>query len=79
MDKEDIIQSLQDTISNFEQDTQVEKIGRVISVGDGIAEIVGLSSVVSSEMLEFVSSGKSQKEKMKLMEDKWLANRSFIK
>jgi len=58
MAKNDIIKNLEERIATFQDKAAVEKIGRVIAIGDGIAEIAGLSDVVSSEMIEFVSSGK---------------------
>ena len=76
MDKDEIIESLKGAISTFKHDTEVEKIGRVISVGDGIAEIVGLSDVVASEMIEFVASSQSKRKSsvfglaLNLQEDK---------
>lgn len=57
----EIVKTLQKRIDEFTPETRLEKIGRVISVGDGIAEIVGLSEVVSSEMVEFTSVGKEEK------------------
>jgi len=62
MNKDEIIESLKGAISTFKNDTEVEKIGRVISVGDGIAEIAGLSDVVASEMIEFVASSQSKRK-----------------
>ncbi len=44
---------LKDQIKNFGQDAQVAEIGRVLSVGDGIARVYGLDSVQAGEMVEF--------------------------
>jgi F-type H+/Na+-transporting ATPase subunit alpha len=55
-DKDFIIETLKKQIENFKSETKTEKVGRVIEVGDGIARISGLSDVMASEMLEFVSS-----------------------
>jgi F-type H+/Na+-transporting ATPase subunit alpha len=40
-------------IENFKSDMQVEDVGTVIQVGDGIARAHGLESVMSGELLEF--------------------------
>ncbi|MBI3335224.1 MAG: F0F1 ATP synthase subunit alpha [Candidatus Portnoybacteria bacterium] len=53
MDKDQIIKTLKEQIDTFKTDTKIEKVGRVVSISDGIAEIVGLSDAVASEMLEF--------------------------
>ena len=38
-------------------DVQIESIGRVLSVGDGVATVSGLSNVMSGEMVEFIQTG----------------------
>ena len=53
MDKEIIIDSLKNKISSFKSEAVAEKIGRVISIYDGVAQISGLRDAMSSEMLEF--------------------------
>ena len=40
-------------IKNFGQDAEVAEVGRVLSVGDGIARIYGLDNVQAGEMVEF--------------------------
>ncbi len=40
-------------IKNFGQDAEVAEVGRVLSVGDGIARVYGLDSVQAGEMVEF--------------------------
>jgi F-type H+-transporting ATPase subunit alpha len=54
MDKNIIIQQLKDEILGIQHKASVEHVGEVVSVGDGVAEIRGLSNVMYSEMLEFV-------------------------
>ena len=49
----DIIEALKAQVAAFKADTKEEKVGTVISVGDGIARISGLSEVQASEMLLF--------------------------
>ena len=53
VNKDFIIESLKKQIKEFKTEAQKEKVGRVIEVGDGIAQISGLSSAKMSEMLEF--------------------------
>ena len=48
-----IIQSLKKKISIFESKVEIDNIGRVISISDGVARISGLRDAMSSEMLEF--------------------------
>ncbi len=44
---------LKDQIKNFGKDAQVAEVGRVLSVGDGIARVHGLDNVQAGEMVEF--------------------------
>ncbi len=44
---------LKDQIKNFGKETEVAEIGRVLSVGDGIARVYGLDNVQAGEMVEF--------------------------
>jgi len=44
---------LKDQIKNFGKDAEVSEIGRVLSVGDGIARVYGLDNVQAGEMVEF--------------------------
>jgi F-type H+-transporting ATPase subunit alpha len=48
-----VLEQLKNKIQKFEAKAKVETVGNVLSVGDGIARISGLSSVKASEMLEF--------------------------
>ncbi|MBD0864487.1 MAG: F0F1 ATP synthase subunit alpha [Rhodobacteraceae bacterium] len=47
---------LKDQIKNFGQEAEVSEIGRVLSVGDGIAHVYGLDNVQAGEMVEFPGS-----------------------
>ena len=49
---------LESRISNFYTDFQVDEIGRVVSVGDGIARVYGLNEIQAGEMVEFSSGVK---------------------
>ncbi len=44
---------LKEQIKSFGQDAQVAEVGRVLSVGDGIARVYGLDNVQAGEMVEF--------------------------
>ena len=44
---------LKDQIKNFGQEAEVAEVGRVLSVGNGIARVYGLDNVQAGEMVEF--------------------------
>ena len=44
---------LKEQITNFGKDAEVAEVGRVLSVGDGIARVYGLDNVQAGEMVEF--------------------------
>jgi F-type H+-transporting ATPase subunit alpha len=44
---------LKEQIKNFGKDAEVAEVGRVLSVGDGIARVYGLDNVQAGEMVEF--------------------------
>ena len=44
---------LKEQIQNFGQEAEVSEIGRVLTVGDGIARVHGLDNVQAGEMVEF--------------------------
>ena len=44
---------LKEQIANFGSDAEVAEVGRVLSVGDGIARVHGLDEVQAGEMVEF--------------------------
>lgn len=50
---EEISAILKQQIERFETDVQVEKVGTVIMVGDGIARVHGLDDAMAGELLEF--------------------------
>src|SRR5690349_3538991 len=49
---------LEQKISNTYSKINVDEIGRVLSVGDGIARIYGLKKIQAGEMVEFASGVK---------------------
>ncbi len=53
MNTQQIIQELQEQLSAFDTGMSVDEIGTVISVGDGVARMSGLTHCQSSEMLSF--------------------------
>ncbi|PCI28382.1 F0F1 ATP synthase subunit alpha [Candidatus Kaiserbacteria bacterium] len=48
-----IIEKIQKEIENFQSTQTEEKVGRVVRVGDGVAEIEGLEKAMMSEMVLF--------------------------
>ena len=46
----DIIRS---QIAGFDDATSLTNVGTVVSIGDGIANVYGLSNVMASELVEF--------------------------
>ncbi|OIO19567.1 MAG: F0F1 ATP synthase subunit alpha [Candidatus Magasanikbacteria bacterium CG_4_10_14_0_8_um_filter_32_14] len=53
MSTNQVIEELKKHISAFQKTVEVEEVGNVIEVGDGIARINGLTKCQSQEMLEF--------------------------
>src|ERR1700732_4623805 len=50
---DEITQILREQIENFETRVQVDEVGTVITLGDGIARLHGLDKVMAGELLEF--------------------------
>ncbi len=59
MNKDYIVESLKNKIKDFKDSPKVENVGKIVKVGDGIAKIWGLSSIMAGEMIEFPHSGKA--------------------
>src|ERR1700722_11925557 len=53
MNADEITQLLRKEIENYEQRVQVDEVGTVITLGDGIARLHGLDKVMYGELLEF--------------------------
>jgi F-type H+-transporting ATPase subunit alpha len=53
MDSQNLIKALTEKISQYRQENNLEEIGRVLEVGDGVARINGLTNVMAAEMLDF--------------------------
>ena len=49
---------LESRMTNFDTHLKVDEIGRVVSVGDGIARVYGLNEIKAGEMVEFASGVK---------------------
>jgi F-type H+-transporting ATPase subunit alpha len=65
-----IIERIKKELEAIKPDTSVEEIGRVIAVGDGVAEIEGVRNARMMEMVLFDDSeGKSLKESMEHKEE----------
>jgi F-type H+-transporting ATPase subunit alpha len=54
--KDLLIKSITEELAKYEATPASYKVGRVMSVGDGIARVAGLSEVMSMEMVHFTSS-----------------------
>ena len=50
-----LVSELKKQIEQFSQASQVEAIGTVLEVGDGVVRLSGLSEVMASEMVEFAN------------------------
>ena len=55
---DEISSILKEKIEQYKLDTDMSEVGRVLSVGDGIAQVYGLNNVQSNEMVEFESGVK---------------------
>ena len=54
----EITKILKEQIKNFSEEAEVSEIGKVLSVGDGIARAYGLDNVQAGEMVEFEDGSK---------------------
>jgi F-type H+-transporting ATPase subunit alpha len=52
---DEIASVIQKEIENYSAQIDVREVGRVLEVGDGIAQVYGLSGVMAGEMVEFAS------------------------
>ena len=53
MEMSKITERLRDQIASFETKEQIEEIGEVSFIGDGIARVIGLTNVMAGELVEF--------------------------
>ena len=54
----EVTKLLKDQIKNFGEKAEVSEIGKILSVGDGIARVYGLDNVQAGEMVEFDDGSK---------------------
>jgi len=54
----EITKILKEQIKNFDEKVEISEIGKVLSVGDGIARVFGLDNVQAGEMVEFEDGSK---------------------
>ena len=50
---EEITQVIKEQIGKYEKEVDISEVGRVLSVGDGIARIYGMQNVMANELVEF--------------------------
>src|SRR4029078_7588996 len=50
---DEITSIIKSAIDSFDAGTEARSVGTVVEVGDGIAQIYGLSDALASELLEF--------------------------
>lgn len=50
---QEISELIKNKIQDFESEVNIEEVGNIISVGDGIARIYGLENAMNGELLEF--------------------------
>ena len=53
MNPEEITAIIKDQIKNYAVDLNVDEVGSVIEIGDGIAHIHGLNKAMAGELLDF--------------------------
>lgn len=53
MEMSNITTRIRDQIASFETKEQIEEIGEVSFIGDGIARVIGLTNVMAGELVEF--------------------------
>lgn len=55
LDPAEISSVIEDRITNYRRAVDIEEVGRVLSIGDGIARVFGLRNCKAGEMVEFSS------------------------
>ena len=58
MNPSEITKLLKEQIKNFGNKAEVSEVGKVLTVGDGIARVYGLDNVQAGEMVEFNDGSK---------------------
>jgi len=57
---DEISSIIKERIENFELNVDINEVGKVIGIGDGIARVYGLSNVMAGEMVEFENGTRGQ-------------------
>ncbi|WP_456432210.1 F0F1 ATP synthase subunit alpha [Nitratifractor sp.] len=57
---DEISSIIKERIESFELNVDINEVGKVIGIGDGIARVYGLSNVMAGEMVEFDNGVKGQ-------------------
>jgi F-type H+-transporting ATPase subunit alpha len=55
---EEITSIIKERIQNFETRLQVDEVGSVLTIGDGVARVFGLKNVMAGELVEFETGTK---------------------
>ena len=55
---EEISRIIGERIENFDNAAELEETGTVLTIGDGIARVYGLTGVMAGELVEFAGGGK---------------------
>ena len=58
MNPEEITSIIKDRIANFETRLQVDEVGTVLTIGDGVARVFGLKNAMAGELVEFATGTK---------------------
>ena len=58
MRPEEITNIIKERIAGFETRLQVDEVGTVLTVGDGVARIFGLKNAMAGELVEFETGTK---------------------
>lgn len=58
MNPEEITSIIKERIANFQTKLQVNEVGTVLTIGDGVARVFGLKNVMAGELVEFESGAK---------------------
>ncbi len=57
---DEISSIIKDRIENFKIDVDINEIGKVVGIADGVATIYGLNNVMAGEVVEFENGAKAQ-------------------
>ena len=57
---DEITNIIREEIANYKVELDVAHVGRVLEVGDGIAQVYGLSNAMAGEMLSFENGAMGQ-------------------